>query len=88
MLDESEGIVFTSAGRFTFTAANGDELTGTFENTGCLGITASTSGSAITGSQTFDGGTGRFEIATGETTTSGVGIGDLFELDAVGTITY
>lgn len=87
---ETAGIVFRSSGTATFTAANGDQLFATFENEGCTNPDPATAaiGSAIEGSQTITGGTGRFEGATGSTTTFGHGFGDDFDLVATGTLTY
>ena len=86
----TQGIVFESSGTVTFTAANGDQLFGTFENEGCTNPDPATSaiGTAIEGSQTITGGTGRFEGAGGSTTTVGHGFGDDFDLVATGTLTY
>lgn len=84
------GIVFRSSGTFTVTAANGDQLVGTYENEGCTNPDPATAaiGTAIEGSQTIIGGTGRFEGATGSTTTFGHGFGNNFDLVATGTLTY
>ena len=84
------GLVFRSSGSFTVTAANGAQLSGTFENEGCTNPDPATEaiGTAIEGSQTITGGTGRFEDATGSTTTSGHGFGSVFDLVATGTLTY
>jgi hypothetical protein len=52
----------TSTGSFNFTAANGDQLFGTIEGTGVLiepGV------ARVTEVATIEGGTGRFEGATG-----------------------
>jgi len=85
VLDGSPGITVTTAGSFVFTAANGDELHGDFANTLCFGATDS----AINGTQTFIGGTGRFADATGTTLTFGTSFTDgTFNLTAVGTVGY
>jgi hypothetical protein len=84
------GFVFRTSGTFTVTAANGDHLFGTFENEGCTNPDPATAaiGTTIEGSQTITGGTGRFEGATGSTTTFGHGFGNDFDLVATGTLTY
>ena len=56
LLDPSTGTV---AGTIVFTAANGDQLTGTVAG-------QFTSPTAVAGTYTFTGGTGRFENAGGE----------------------
>lgn len=83
----SFGAAFSTSGTFTTRAANGDLLFGTFENSGCAGLTPDTAGipGGIAGTQEIVGGTGRFEGATGNTVTFGDGIGPLHW---VGTLTY
>lgn len=86
---ETLGLVFAASGPFVVTAANGDELHGTYANTGCAGPPGTEEiGTAINGTQTYAGGTGRFEGASGQTVTSGAGFGAEFVLEYVGTITY
>lgn len=90
LLDETtQGVVFRTSGEYTTYAANGDTIYGEFENQGCVSFEAPPGvGTAINGTQTILGGTGRFDGAMGSTTTAGVGIGDDFELSWVGTLTY
>lgn len=82
------GIVFTAQGDGVFVAANGDELHLTYENTGCAAPPGEEIPTAINGSQTITGGTGRFSDATGSTITSGIGMSDTYVLTWTGTITY
>lgn len=83
------GQAFKGSGEFVAIAANGDELHGTYENTGCAeGGTPPTIGTGLVGSQTITGGTGRFANATGSTTTQGSALGADFDLTANGTISY
>ena len=77
-----DGAVFSSVNDGTIVAANGDELYTHNEGTGCfvdLGLPFVT-----TGTQTIDGGTGRFTGASGSMTT----VNDGGNFSAVGTITY
>lgn len=88
LLDGSSiGVAFATEGTFTHTAANGDQVNGTFENSGCAGLTPETAAipGGIAGSQVITGGTGRFAGASGETITFGDGIGPF---SWQGTITY
>lgn len=83
----SVGVAFATAGTFIHTAANGDQVEGTFENQGCVGLTPDTAAipGRIDGSQVISGGTGRFAGASGQTITFSDGIGPF---NWVGTITY
>jgi hypothetical protein len=56
------GSTSTSTGTFIFTAANGDQLSGTFVGSGVFIPPATAS---ITEVATIEGGTGRFASATG-----------------------
>ena len=86
---ETPGSVFRASGTSEIVAANGDRIFGTYENQGCVGSPGTeTIGTALIGSQTITGGTGRFEAATGSTTVDAVSFGDAFELFIEGTITY
>ncbi|NNC42493.1 MAG: hypothetical protein HKO03_04550 [Acidimicrobiia bacterium] len=82
--DGSIGDGFSTEGTFQFTAANGDQIFGTFENEGCADGDGIIPG-RIEGSQEIDGGTGRFAGATGSAITFGDNIGPL---SWVGTLTY
>jgi hypothetical protein len=78
--------VFSSPTDFTgsvvFVAANGDTLHGTFEG-------VDTPAGVLMGTFTLDGGTGRFQHATGEGTFQGVDHGDgTFAAELDGTISY
>ncbi|MBT8241987.1 MAG: hypothetical protein HKN94_10975 [Acidimicrobiales bacterium] len=81
------GAAFSTSGEYIITAANGDTLSGIFENSGCAGLAPGTEmiPGGIAGTQTIIGGTGRFEGASGSTVTFGDGIGPLHW---VGTLTY
>jgi len=83
-----EGVVTYNFGVGTFEAANGDTVVVSFENTGCADLLGSGAAGPLVGTQTVIGGTGRFAGATGSTVVTGVGQGDTFYLEAVGTITY
>lgn len=86
---ETLGSVFRASGVSEIIAANGDRIFGTYENEGCAGPEGTEGiGTALVGSQTITGGTGRFEGATGSTTVDAVAFGDIFELAFKGTITY
>lgn len=85
---ETFGSVFRANGTSEIVAANGDRIFGTYENQGCAGPPGGDIGTALVGSQTITGGTGRFAGATGSTTVDAVAVDDAFELDFVGTITY
>jgi hypothetical protein len=68
-------------GSFTLTAANGDQVFGTFEAVGTIAFPAVT----LQGQYMIEGGTGRFANATGSGTT--VGIGSLLApFDIVGSL--
>ena len=82
------GAVFRAKGTSEIVAANGDRLFGTYENQGCAGPPGGDIGTALVGSQTITGGTGRFAGATGSTTVDAVAVDDAFELHFEGTITY
>jgi hypothetical protein len=84
------GLEIHNVGTGTAVAANGDELYLTFENTICFDFSTPPTGVAgdITGSQVITGGTGRFEGASGSTTTVGISTFDGFSLVATGTIAY
>lgn len=72
-------------------AANGDTLTGEFENSGCASLdpaTADIGTTPLNGTQTITGGAGRFAGASGSATTSGFGVGPDYELTWEGTLTY
>jgi hypothetical protein len=56
-------------GSFTMTAANGDQVFGTFEAVGTIDFPAVT----FVGQYVIEGGTGRFANATGSGTTIGIG---------------
>jgi hypothetical protein len=83
---EGEGsATVTNVGSGVFTAANGDELWLDFENTLCFGP----SESALTGTQTITGGTGRFAGATGSAVLSGTSFDDsTYDIRPAGTIGY
>lgn len=83
------GSVFRATGTSEIVAANGDRIFGTYENEGCAGPPGTENiGTALVGSQTITGGTGRFAGATGSTTVDAVAVDDAFELFFEGTITY
>ncbi len=89
LLDGSNiGLVVENAGTFVFVAANGDEVSGTFENTVCAGPPGSGLAGGLAGTQTITGGTGRFEGATGNVDTIGTGVDDTFNLTFNGAIEY
>jgi hypothetical protein len=84
-------------GTFVKTAANGDQLFGTYEGTtSVIQPPAPIGVFEITGTLTFTGGTGRFTGATGTTTMSGIEQADFSqtpietqdELTMVGEISY
>jgi len=84
-------------GTFVKTAANGDQLFGTYEGTtSVIQPPAPIGVFEITGTVTFTGGTGRFTEATGTTTMSGIEQADFSqtpietqdELTMVGEISY
>lgn len=81
------GVGFATSGTFAHSAANGDQVFGTFENSGCAGLAPGTEDipGSINGSQEITGGTGRFAGASGSTITFGDGLGPF---NWVGTITY
>lgn len=86
--DGSQGVVTHNVGTGIFVAANGDELHVAFQNTGCADLSGNDAAGPLVGTQTFTGGTGRFAGASGSTVVTGVGQGNTFYLEAVGTITY
>ena len=85
LLNGNEGLLFTiSAGTFTTVAADGSTVSGTFDTPVCIGDGPS----AVIGSRTITGGTGRFAGATGEATASGVSTPISTELSFDGRIEY
>jgi hypothetical protein len=70
----------------TLVAANGDKLHGYSVVTGCF--VSDTVVTQVTGTWTVDGGTGRFENATGGGTSSAVALGADLSTSWVGTVTY
>jgi hypothetical protein len=74
-LDLATG-VFTN-GSFTKTAANGDQLFGTYSGTGTVIVPPAPVGRfAVQGTLTFTGGTGRFAGASGSTSMEGTQVTD------------
>lgn len=80
------GIPFVSNVVDTFVAANGDELFGSSEVTGCF--IADDVPTQVAGTWEIDGGTGRFANATGEGTTSAVALGEALSTSLMGTLIY
>lgn len=88
LFDGGLGVVSHNVGTGVFEAANGDKLFVAFQNTGCADLSGAGEAGPLVGTQTFTGGTGRFAGASGTTVVTGVGQGDTFVLEAVGTISY
>lgn len=88
LFDGTFGVESHNVGTGVFVAANGDEVHVAFQNTGCADLSGAGAAGPLEGTQTFTGGTGRFAGASGNTVVTGVGQGDTFFLEAVGTISY